>query len=157
LGDGSARRAGALVAVVALGLGSALGLAACSQHDGDLQAFCAGISEHRDALLAITPSQTEAELRQQLPTVLDELDQIVDDAPSAIHGPASRLRDLLRELQDTDPSDDAAYARVLLKIEGDDVANDARAFTGYVQDKCGVDLNTPTTAPAATTPSTTSG
>jgi len=122
-----------------------LGTAACSDDDGDLEAFCAGIAEHRDELMAITPEQSEAEARAALPAVLDAYDEIVDHAPREVRGPARRLRDLLHEIAEVDPDDDAAYGRAVLELLEEDTQRDAVAFTTYVQEHCGVDLTSPAT------------
>ena len=119
--------------------------AGCSKDQGDLQAFCATVRSHQAALMGLTPSQSPDEVRQDLPAIVDVLDDVVADAPSEVRGAADRLRDLLKEIADVDPDDDAAYGRVVLKLLSEDTARDGEAFTNYVRDNCAVDLSTPTT------------
>jgi len=135
-------------APLALAVAALMGVAGCSDDDGDQEAFCRLIAERRDLLLAVSVDPGSAE------PAVEAYREIVEVAPGAIRDEAEDLLELLEGLRELDTEDDAFFGEAFERLFDSEVRASAERFTDYVANECGVNLRTSaaTTAAPPTSP-----
>ena len=134
--------------VLAIGL---LGVAACSDDEPDLAAFCEGLATTSAPGGAV--DNVDLDDPASLDAAIADLDQLVADAPDELADHMVLMRDAFTHLvRDLAAAAEANYDDVIASHEAEltEAAAAAQQVESFARTTCGVDLSPPSEAPTPT-------
>ena len=138
--------------VMAAVLVAAAALGACSDDEGDPEAFCAGIEEIASVEALIGGAPAEQDPGTSMRNAAERMRQLSGDAPEEIDGDVRRIADAVEALAEAAADPDVGVAARLSEIDLELLGEAAANVERYARDECGVDLSTSTsTTPTAPT------
>ncbi|MBK9180936.1 MAG: hypothetical protein IPM45_15470 [Acidimicrobiales bacterium] len=144
------RRALALLALAAL----AVVPAACGDDGGGATASFCDQLRGLQADDALGGDLTDAQVAE---AAVQQLDDLAEAAPAEVRDDVETLRDVIRLLADTDPSDPDAFAAAFTAILDPQVQQASDDLAVYASEECGIELDTGVSSDAGDTGTGTTG